>query len=79
MWTVPLPRLEAIERPRLGVSQIRQLARLGTMLRWPGLVFGAIVGLVVPPKATLVLVLLLVWVAVYNTWAITTLHRVSDA
>lgn len=79
MWTVPLPGLSAVNRPRVGATQVRQLARLGTILRWPGLLFGAIAGIVVPPRASILLVLLLLWVAIYNGWAITTLTRVSDA
>ncbi len=79
MWTVPLLRLETVSRPRVGVAQIRQLARLCTILRWPGLLFGAIAGIVVPPPATILLVLLIVWVAVYNGWGITTIPRASDA
>ncbi len=78
MWTVPLLGLETVSRPRVGVAQIRQLARLCTILRWPGLLFGAIAGIVVPPPATILLVLLIVWVAVYNSWGITTIPRASD-
>lgn len=78
MWTVPLLRLETVSRPRVGVAQIRQLARLCTILRWPGLLFGAIAGIVVPPPATILLVLLIVWVAIYNSWGITMIPRASD-
>ena len=78
MWTVPLLRLETVARPRVGVAQIRQLARLCTILRWPGLLFGAIAGIVVPPPATVLLVLLIVWVAVYNSWGINMIPRASD-
>src|SRR5437879_916260 len=78
MWTVPLLRLETVARPRVGVAQIRQLARLCTILRWPGLLFGAIAGIVVPPPATVLLVLLLVWVAAYNSCGINMIPRDSD-
>ncbi len=79
MWTLPLLRFDAPDRPRLSVASIRQLARLGTIVRWPGLVFAAIVGLIEPPKAPVVLALLLVGVALYNGWAMSYLPRVTDA
>jgi DNA-binding CsgD family transcriptional regulator len=78
MWKLPFPGFETTERKSLGLVQVRQLARLGTLIRWPGLIFGAIVGLVVPPRTTLLLVGLLLWVAVYNGWAMAALPRIGD-
>jgi DNA-binding CsgD family transcriptional regulator len=78
MWKLPLPGFDSTERKSLSLAQVRQLARLGTLIRWPGLIFGAIVGLVVPPRTTILLVGLLLWVALYNGWAMAALPRIAD-
>jgi DNA-binding CsgD family transcriptional regulator len=70
--------LDAIERPRLNPTSIRQLARLGTVVRWPGLLFAAILSLAVPPKSAVGLGLVLVWVAVYNAWGMIAISRADD-
>lgn len=70
--------LDAIERPRLNSTSIRQLARLGTVVRWPGLLFAAILSLVVPPKSPVGLALVLVWVAVYNAWGMIAISKADD-
>jgi DNA-binding NarL/FixJ family response regulator len=70
--------MEAAERPRLNATTIRQLARLGTVVRWPGLLFAAVLSLVVPPKSALGLAALLVWVAVYNAWGMIAISRADD-
>jgi DNA-binding CsgD family transcriptional regulator len=67
------------DRPSLSVGSIRQLARLGTLVRWPGVMFAAVVGLIQPPKAPVYLALLLIWVAAYNGWAMITIPREDDA
>ncbi|MDQ6883986.1 MAG: response regulator transcription factor [Candidatus Dormibacteraeota bacterium] len=72
------PRFSAFERPRLSATSIRQLARLGTVVRWPGLVFAAILSLVVTPKVPLLLALVLLWVAAYNTWGLVAIPRADD-
>jgi len=59
MPTLSFPRISALERPRLSATAIRQLARLGTVVRWPGLVFAAILSLAVPPRAPILLALVL--------------------
>src|SRR5205807_2231779 len=46
MRTLSFLGLDAAERPRLSATSIRQLARLGTVVRWPGLLFAAILSLV---------------------------------
>lgn len=71
--------LDAIERPRLNSTSIRQLARLGTVVRWPGLLFAAILSLVVPPKSPVGLALVLVWVAVYNAWGMIAISKADDS
>src|SRR5207237_8530306 len=71
--------LDAAQRPRLNATSIRQLARLGTVVRWPGLLFAAILSLAVPPKFPLGLALLLIWVAVYNAWGMIAISRADDA
>lgn len=70
--------LDAAERPRLNATSIRQLARLGTVVRWPGLLFAAVLSLAVPPKFPLGLALLLIWVAVYNAWGMIAISRADD-
>jgi hypothetical protein len=48
MRTISFLGLDAAERPRLSATSIRQLARLGTVVRWPGLLFAAILSLAAP-------------------------------
>jgi len=50
MRTLSFLGLDAAERPRLNATSIRQLAKLGTVVRWPGLLFAAVLSLAVPPK-----------------------------
>jgi DNA-binding CsgD family transcriptional regulator len=71
--------LDAAERPRLNAASIRRLARLGTVVRWPGLVFAAILSLAVPPKSPVGLALVLVWVASYNAWGMIAISKADDA
>jgi DNA-binding CsgD family transcriptional regulator len=71
--------LEAAERPRLNAATIRQLARLGTVVRWPGLLFAAVLSLVVPPKSAPGLAGLLIWVALYNAWGMIAISRADDS
>ena len=78
MPTLSFPRFKTFERPRLSATSIRQLARLGTVVRWPGLVFAAILSLVVPPKAPILLALILLWVAAYNTWGLLAIPRADE-
>lgn len=77
MWSLPRI-LDTPDRPTLNVGSIRQLARLGTLVRWPGVMFAAVVGLILPPHAPLFLALLLIWVALYNGWAMVTIPRAAD-
>jgi DNA-binding CsgD family transcriptional regulator len=70
--------LDVAERPRLNAASIRQLARLGTVVRWPGLLFAAILSLAVPPRSPVGLALVLVWVAVYNAWGMIAISKADD-
>jgi DNA-binding CsgD family transcriptional regulator len=70
--------LEAARRPPLNAQSIRQLARLGTVVRWPGVIFAAILSLAVPPRSSLGLGAVLVWVAVYNAWGMIAIARADD-
>lgn len=70
--------LDVMERPRLNATTIRRLALINAVGRWPGLVFAAILSLMVPPKLPFGLVLLLAWVAVYNGWAMINIPRADD-
>lgn len=79
MSTLSFLRIGAFERPRLNAAAIRQLAKLGTVVRWPGLVFAAILSLVVPPRAPILLALVILWVAAYNAWALLAIPRADDA
>ena len=79
MRTLSFLGLEAAERPRLNATSIRQLARLGTVVRWPGLLFAAILSLAVPPSSRVGLALVLGWVAVYNAWGMIAIAKADDA
>jgi DNA-binding CsgD family transcriptional regulator len=78
MRTLSFLGLDAAERPRLNATSIRQLARLGTVVRWPGLLFAAILSLAVPPRSPIGLALVLVWVTVYNAWGMIAISRADD-
>jgi DNA-binding CsgD family transcriptional regulator len=78
MRTLSFLGLDAAERPRLSATSIRQLARLGTVVRWPGLLFAAVLSLAVPPKSSVGLALVLVWVTLYNAWGMIAISRAED-
>jgi DNA-binding CsgD family transcriptional regulator len=78
MRTLSFLGLDAAERPRLSATSIRQLARLGTVVRWPGLLFAAVLSLAVPPKSAVGLALVLVWVTVYNSWGMIAIAKADD-
>jgi DNA-binding CsgD family transcriptional regulator len=78
MRTLSFLGLDAAERPRLSATSIRQLARLGTVVRWPGLLFAAVLSLAVPPKSSVGLALVLVWVTVYNAWGMIAISKADD-
>src|SRR6202011_604976 len=78
MRTLSFLGLAAAERPRLSATSIRQLALLGTVVRWPGLLFAAILSLAVPPKSPIGLGLVLVWVTVYNSWGMIAISKADD-
>jgi DNA-binding CsgD family transcriptional regulator len=78
MRTLSFLGLDAAERPRLNATSIRQLARLGTVVRWPGLLFAAILALAVPPRSPIGLGLVLVWVTVYNAWGLIAISKADD-
>jgi DNA-binding CsgD family transcriptional regulator len=78
MRTLSFLGLDAAERPRLSATSIRQLARLGTVVRWPGLLFAAILSLAVPPRSPIGLGLVLVWVTLYNAWGMIAISRADD-
>jgi len=78
MRTLSFLGLAAAERPRLNAASIRQLARLGTVVRWPGLLFAAILSLAVPPRSPVGLALVLIWVTTYNAWGMIVISRADD-
>lgn len=78
MRTLSFLGLDAAERPRLSATSIRQLARLGTVVRWPGLLFAAVLSLAVLPKSSVGLALVLVWVTVYNAWGMIAISKADD-
>ncbi|HEX3629080.1 MAG TPA: helix-turn-helix transcriptional regulator [Candidatus Dormibacteraeota bacterium] len=78
MRTLSLLGLEAARRPSLSATSIRQLARLGTVVRWPGLIFAAVLSLAVLPKSPVGLGAVLVWVAIYNGWGMIAISRADD-
>src|SRR5437879_8993907 len=79
MRTLSFLGLDAAERPRLSATSIRQLARLGTAVRWRGLLVAAILSLAVPPRSSVGLALVLGWVAVYNAWGMIAISKADDA
>jgi DNA-binding CsgD family transcriptional regulator len=79
MRTLSFLGLDAAERPRLSATSIRQLARLGTVVRWPGLLFAAVLSLAVPPRSPVGLALVLIWVASYNAWGMIAISKADDA
>jgi DNA-binding CsgD family transcriptional regulator len=78
MRTLSFLGLDAAERPRLSATSIRQLARLGTVVRWPGLLFAAVLALAVPPLSPIGLGLVLVWVTLYNAWGMIAISKADD-
>jgi DNA-binding CsgD family transcriptional regulator len=78
MRTLSFLGLDAAERPRLSATSIRQLARLGTVVRWPGLLFAAVLSLAVPPRSPTGLALVLVWVTLYNAWGMIAISKADD-
>ena len=78
MRTLTFLGLDAAERPRLNATTIRQLARLGTVVRWPGLLFAAVLSLAVQPRSPLGLGAVLIWVALYNGWGMIAISRADD-
>lgn len=79
MRTLSFLALDAAKRPPLNATTIRQLARLGTVVRWPGLLFAAVLSLAVPPKSSVGLGAVLVWVAIYNAWGMIAISRADDS
>jgi DNA-binding CsgD family transcriptional regulator len=79
MRTLSLLGLDAAERPRLNPTTLRRLAWLGTVVRWPGLLFAAILSLEVKPISGIGLALILIWVALYNAWGMIQISRADDA
>lgn len=77
---LPLPPTY-LERsgPRLSSGQQRQLILAGSVVRWPGLAFVLIVGLLIPPRSALVLVVFTVWAAAYNLYAFQASFRAPDS
>ena len=78
MRTLSWLGLDAAERPRLNPATLRRLAWLGTVVRWPGLLFAAILSLAVKPTWPVGLGLVLIWVAVYNAWGMIAISRADD-
>jgi len=78
MRTLSLLGLDAAERPRLNAITLRRLAWLGTVVRWPGLLFAAILSLEVKPISGIGLALILIWVALYNAWGMIQVSRADD-
>jgi DNA-binding CsgD family transcriptional regulator len=78
MRTLSLLGLDAAERPRLNATTLRRLAWLGTVVRWPGLLFAAILSLEVKPISGIGLALILIWVALYNAWGMIQISKADD-
>jgi DNA-binding CsgD family transcriptional regulator len=48
------------------------------VVRWPGLLFAAILSLAVPPRSSPGLALVLVWVTLYNAWGMIAISKADD-
>src|SRR5438270_3076468 len=79
MRTLSFLGLETAQRPALNASSIRQLARLGTAVGWPGVIFAAILSLAVVPRSAVGLGAVLVWVAIYNAWGMIAIAKADDS
>jgi DNA-binding CsgD family transcriptional regulator len=79
MRTLSLLGLDTAERPRLNAATLRRLAWLGTVVRWPGLLFAAILSLEVKPISGIGLAVILIWVATYNAWGMIQISKADDA
>src|SRR6202158_4385105 len=79
MRTLSLLGLDAAARPRLNPPPLRRLEWLGTVVRWPGLLFAAILSLEVKPISGIGLALILIWVALYNAWGMIQISKADDA
>jgi len=51
----------------------------GSVVRWPGLAFVLIVGLLVPPRSVLLLVVFTLWATAYNLYALQASRRAPDS
>jgi DNA-binding CsgD family transcriptional regulator len=60
------------------VAQMRQLLKIGAILRWAGLVMAGVIGALAPPKAPVGLVLVLLVFSGYNTWTMLAARAASD-
>src|SRR5260370_14604819 len=78
MRTLWFVGIDAAERRRWNATSIRQLAGLGTVAGWPGLLFAAILAVAVPPRSPIGLGLVLVWVTVYNAWGLIAISKADD-
>jgi DNA-binding CsgD family transcriptional regulator len=63
-----LPNGWFMDSGRLPVRQMRQLHSVLAILRWVGLAWVGILGLLTPPRSQVALALLIVWIALYNAW-----------
>lgn len=60
------------------IPLVRQLVNITATIRWVGLVVAGVIGVVAPPKAALVFVLLILAVGVYNASFMLAARRASD-
>src|SRR5690349_1581007 len=66
------------DRGRLPVRQTRQLLGALAILRWVGLVWLGMVGLLTPPRWPVALVLVILWIGLYNGWIMYVGSRAPD-
>lgn len=65
----------ALERP---TPWVRELVRVGAIIRWVGLGVAGIIGVLAPPRAPSLLVALILAVGIYNAASMWLVGRVSD-
>jgi DNA-binding CsgD family transcriptional regulator len=66
------------DRGDLPATSLRQLHNVLAVLRWVGLVWVGVLALLTPPRWPLALTVLILWIGVYNGWAMFAGGRAAD-
>jgi DNA-binding CsgD family transcriptional regulator len=74
-----LPSWLSEDPTRLQPQQVRRLLGAMVILRWIGLVWVGVLGLLTPPRVPLALALIILWIGAYNGWAMHAGRQPDDA